>query len=295
MLCECLGVCACFLNLEMSLLTAKEAVCYLMVYSSIEQSSRPGRPAHGCLTKSHMNRFHKMYKKRAIADAHGQLRGVPVGIAVTYRDKVVQYVIDHGDSLGIADALTTSNYTDKWKKRDLGDAEDFFEYGYTKRGDAEAFAKWGHYHVTGPEAAGLTYSAWLKGPMELCTAHIKPATHPMVALLVAKRLQAMYGGGLWDGMRDCIQKYLPRAGDPRLFEGPFTAKIPAPKPLSARKKPLVVLSIDLEEVDMHTCYHQMYVATNHFFDRRVEPSIDRGMISDDDFWLLSSEVSGEED
>ena len=268
-----------------------------------------------------MNRFHKMYKKRVIADAHGQLRGVPVGIAVTYRDKVVQYVIDHGDSLGIADALTTSN-TYKWKKRDLGDAEDFFEYGYTKRGDAEAFAKWGHYHVTGPEAACLTggfgdysawhyhvtgpeaacltgglgdYSAWLKGPMELCTAHIKPATHPMVALLVAKRLQAMYGGGLWDGMRDCIQKYLPRAGDPRLFEGPFTAKIPAPKPLSARKKPLVVLSIDLEEVDMHTCYHQVYVATNHFFDRRVEPLIDRGMNSDDNFLFLSSDDSGEED
>ena len=168
-----------------------------------------------------MNRFHKMYKKRAIADAHGQLRGVPVGIAVTYRDKVVQYAIDHHDSLGIAGALATSNWDDLiW---DLGDSDDFFGHAYTKREDAAAFANWGHYHVTGPEAACLTgglgdYSAWLEGPMELCTAHIKPATHPMVALLVAKRLQAMYGDGLLDGMRDCIQKHLPRAGDPRLFK-----------------------------------------------------------------------------
>ena len=222
-----------------------------------------------------MNRFHKMYKKRAIADANGQLRGVPVGIALTYRNQVKQYAIDHHDSLGIAGALATSNWTDLiW---DLGDSDDFFGHAYTKREDAAAFANWGHYHVTGPEAACLTgglgdYSAWLEGPMKLCTARITPALRPIDVLLVFKRLPE----GLYDVFGQYFQAHMPRPGDPRLFESPFTAEIPAPKPLSAAKKPLVVLSIDLEDADIQRGYHHMYVATKRFFDRRAAPSLDRG-------------------
>ena len=85
-----------------------------------------------------------------------------------------------------------------------------------------------------------------------------PATSPVTALLLAKRLGKRYDVGVKQNLEDHFKAQMPKMPAPLSFDNLFTAKIPPPVPPSYADKPLVVLHIPLESGVFHPSWLKGY-------------------------------------
>ena len=247
------------------------------------------------LKPTDMQAFIQKYEKCLRSTPNGG--PVPIGILVTIDKKPIQYVIDDGllrhtvadipshlhwcanQTFRHSNALLYDSARAASQKRIFSTSRTYpGEFGY----------EWGEFCLTMLEAATLDklhrkerrspgevvpigykppsfvppsadeLQNWAEGPMYFCSRAMGPATSPVTALLLAKRLGKRYDVGVKQNLEDHFKAQMPKMPAPLSFDNVFTAKIPPPVPPSYADKPLVMLHIPLESGVFHPSWLKGY-------------------------------------